>query len=296
MNQHYPDKAEADHFSNETTGLINKILPQSFVDGPGNRAVIFLQGCCLNCLYCHNAYTINFCTHCGNCLPVCPSGALSIDSERVIWDANLCKDCDECIKACTHNSTPKAMQLTAQQLWDKILPYSMFLSGVTVSGGEPVLQLHFVGSFFKIIKQSSQLTTFIQTNGIVDLKQLSEILPWVDQVMVDLKVFDDETHRRLTGRSNAGVKETIRFLAKHQKIYSVRTTVVPGYSDTDENAMRTARFIADTDPNIRLRFQRFRRHGVRHEAATWDSPSNELLDALVSVAQREGLKDVSSSI
>src|SRR5512139_4018966 len=140
-------------------GWINHILPQSFVDGPGNRVVVFLQGCNLHCLYCHNPYTINLCNHCGLCVDTCPSGALTLVDGTVTWDSERCKECDTCIHTCPSNSSPRAISMTAEELWSKVKPISSFISGVTLSGGEPILQADFVVEFLAIVKKRSSLTT-----------------------------------------------------------------------------------------------------------------------------------------
>ena len=87
--------------------VVNKIIPFSSVDGPGNRTSIFLQGCNIDCKYCHNPETRKVCIHCGICVPGCPSKALSIDqSGKVRWNPSLCIDCDLCIHVCPHDSSP----------------------------------------------------------------------------------------------------------------------------------------------------------------------------------------------
>src|SRR5512139_897446 len=108
-------------------GWINHILPQSFVDGPGNRVVVFLQGCNLNCLYCHNPYTINLCTDCGLCVDTCPSGALSITEGRVYWNREVCTECDTCIQTCPYNSSPRIMSMSSQDLWQAMAPAVSFI-------------------------------------------------------------------------------------------------------------------------------------------------------------------------
>ena len=78
------------------TAIINKIIPFSSVDGPGNRVVIFLQGCNISCLYCHNPETINTCINCGECIETCPTEAISIGIDgRIVWNEKKCIDCDE---------------------------------------------------------------------------------------------------------------------------------------------------------------------------------------------------------
>jgi YjjW family glycine radical enzyme activase len=280
----------------KTTGVINKILPNSFVDGPGNRTVVFVQGCNMHCAFCHNPYTINICDHCGLCVEGCPTGALSIEGGEVLWDSALCEECDQCINCCPNFSSPRTTQYTPLALWDEIRTYGKFISGVTVSGGEPTMQVEFLRNFFFLVKNDSDLTTLVETNGLIETRKLVELLPVMDYAMVDLKVFDTGIHRELTGVGNHATLETIRFLAQHSKLFAVRTTVIPGYSDALENAFQTAQFIASIDPNIRLSFLRFRPHGTRGQAEHWDSPSDELMDTLVDAARSQGVIHVDRSI
>jgi pyruvate formate lyase activating enzyme len=279
-----------------TLGQVNKVLLQSFVDGPGNRAVVFLQGCNLRCAFCHNPQTIARCSQCGACVAECPSGALRMEDGVVLWDAAVCQDCDTCIQVCPSYSSPKVWDVSPETLWTEIEPQALFLNGVTVTGGEPTLQIQFLEQFLHIVKTRSDLTTLVETNGMAAAEHFSRLLPDLDLAMIDLKVFDSEAHRKLTGQGNERVKETIRFLAGVGKVYAVRLTVVPGRSDSLQNAADTARFIAGVDPHIRLSFLRFRAHGTRGEALGWPSPSDEQLDQLVEVARREGVLDVSRSI
>ena len=90
-------------------GYLNKIIPFSSVDGPGNRTAIFLQGCNFDCVYCHNPETINHCINCSFCVSFCPVEALSVNREerRVLFNPALCVECDACTKKCHRNSTPK---------------------------------------------------------------------------------------------------------------------------------------------------------------------------------------------
>ncbi len=278
------------------TGAVNKILKQSFVDGPGNRAVVFLQGCNLRCLYCHNPYTQTICSQCGVCVNACPYGALSIQANHVVWDDTLCRECDACIHACPQNSSPHVRELTVEQTWEIIAPVEPFLSGVSASGGEPTQQIDFLINLFSLIKQKTRLTTLIETNGCVEIKQLEALLPVLDYAMVDLKAWEPSRHAELTSGVVDQVIAAIRFLAQHSKIYAVRNLVVPGYSDSEESASSIARFIAGIDPAIPLHFLRFRPHGTRGIAEGWESPSEELMDRQVEIAQSEGLLHVERSL
>ncbi|MEA3510897.1 MAG: 4Fe-4S binding protein, partial [Actinomycetota bacterium] len=98
---------------NTTLGRLNRVLRFSTVDGPGNRFVIFVQGCNFNCVSCHNPYTITDCNHCGLCVDPCPEDALAIETGPVVVvDRNTCTGCDVCIDVCPSDSTPLAYEAT----------------------------------------------------------------------------------------------------------------------------------------------------------------------------------------
>jgi len=136
-------------------GLVNRIIPFSSVDGPGNRTAIFLQGCNFNCLYCHNPETINLCMQCGECVMHCPYDALSIVDKRVNWDSRICRHCDKCLQICGNNSSPRAMKMTVEEVMKEILRVKPFISGITISGGECTLQCAFITEIFKKQKKLS---------------------------------------------------------------------------------------------------------------------------------------------
>jgi pyruvate formate lyase activating enzyme len=277
-------------------GWINHILQQSFVDGPGNRAVVFLQGCNLHCHYCHNPYTINICNNCGLCVDTCPSGALTLVDGIINWDSEICTECDTCIHTCPSNSSPRATAMTAEDTWQKFLPSSGFISGVTLSGGEPILQVDFILELLALVKQRSSLTTLIETNGYAGPQAYRPLLEHLDMAIVDLKVMDPGRYRDLTGGELAPTLETIHFLHEKNKLHSVQQVVVPGFTDSQESAAATARFLSGIDPEIRLKFLRFRPHGTSGPAESGPSPSEEVMDRMVQVALQAGLFQVERSL
>lgn len=279
-----------------SSAVVNDVLLQSFVDGPGNRAVVFLQGCNFHCVTCHNPYTINLCNSCGVCVPACPSGALEFVDNRVRWNSARCEACDACLVACPRDSSPKTRRLTAEALWREIEPASAFLSGVSVSGGEPTQQTPFLVHFLRRIRAETKLDTLIETNGSAALEDLERLCAVTDMFMVDLKAASEATHRRLTGQGNRDVLRNIRFLAERGKLYQVRQVIVPGVNDRADDAAELARILRAIDPGISLRLLRFRPHGTRGEAADWISPSDETMDDLVAVVRSAGIPDTERSI
>lgn len=277
----------------KTWAIINKILPFSCVDGPGNRLVIFLQGCNFNCLNCHNPYTIRLCQNCGDCVGNCPHGALSFIDGKTIWQSELCQQCDTCIKICHNQSTPMTYCYTVEQLLDVIKKYLPFLSGITFSGGEATLQLPFITQLFSRIKQSKELqhlTCFIDSNGYLSQQGWQKVVDVMDGGMIDLKAWDSDVHRQLTGRDNLRVKETISYLAKMNKLYEVRLLLIPHQTDLQHRAQEIAEFLKSIQADIHIRINAFHSHGVVGEAKNWQSITRTEVECFADQLRQYGLQ------
>lgn len=274
------------------TGLITDVIEFSAVDGPGNRFVVFTQGCNLDCIACHNPYTINPCIDCGDCVVSCPSGALSIDAAgKVLWDAATCAGGDTCIDVCEYDSTPKARAFAVADLLARIRPAAPFLSGVTVSGGEATQQAGFVRALFTALKSDTglaRLTCFVDTNGDADSDTWKLLFPVMDAAMVDLKCLDDAIHRRMTGSGNERVLASIRLLAAAGKLHEVRLLLLPGVNDADELLAQTGRWLSAVDPRMRVKVIGFRHHGVRPSVVPLREPSAEQRAHYADVLRAEG--------
>lgn len=299
-------------------GLINKVIPFSSVDGPGNRTAIFLQGCNFNCIYCHNPETINVCESCGSCIGECPVQALKQEithqediesnalrttssgggrsksclaekNQEITWDKDNCQECDACIKKCHRDSSPKVLKLTADQILEGIMPYKAFIQGITVSGGECTLQETFLIELFKKAKVLG-LTCYIDTNGSKDFQQMTELLELTDGVMLDVKVWDEATHKKYIGMTNETVLKNLTYLKEKGKLYEVRTVVVPEVFENEETVDNTARIISGSE--IRYKLIRYRPLGVREEAKDLQVPSTRVMKELEVRAMNKGCKDI----
>lgn len=271
--------------------LVNKVLPFSSVDGPGNRTVIFFQGCNFNCLYCHNPETINRCTGCGLCLSVCPAGALSDRNGTVAWNSAVCTGCDACLAACSSKSSPKAVPMTVNEIMKTIEKVKPFISGITVSGGECTLQKEFLVELFEEVHKLG-LTAFVDTNGSVDFSGEKRLTAAMDKAMLDIKSYDEEEHKMLTGMSKEIVLKNARYLAKQGKLYEVRTVIVPELLDNRRNVAEVSRLIAELDADIRYKLIRFRPVGVLDNMKKVEIPSDELMEELKNSAKEKGCKHV----
>lgn len=274
-------------------GLVSGTIPFSWVDGPGNRFVVFLQGCNFDCVACHNPFTIHPCHHCGECVPVCRSGALSFDGREVTFDPEACSGCDDCLRACRYDSTPKARSRSVDSLLEEIRPLAPYLRGVTVSGGEATQQAPFVAALFAALARDPELqrlSRLIDSNGAADDAVWDLLEPLCDGVMVDLKALDPAVHRQLTGAENALVKRSIERLAAAGKLYEVRLLIVPGFNDLEVKA--TADYLRGVDPQLRLKVMPFRRAGARPAAQTLPEPSAAQLSAVAEGLRGAGFREV----
>ncbi len=277
-------------------GLLNNYLSFSLVDGPGNRFVLFLQGCNFNCDVCHNPYTISLCDGCQVCIPVCPEDALSPGPNIALSvDLKACTDCDICVEECPSDSTPLARLVTVDEMLDAIRPTHAFLSGITVSGGEATQQAEFVFDLFTAIKadpELSHLTTFIDSNGAASQEVWEMLTPVTDGVMLDLKALDPETHLQMTKQPNTEVLASIKHLAKINKLYEVRLIMIPGANDSEEELARTGEWLKEVDPNVPLKIIGFRKHGTRPQAEHFEEPTPDHMHEIGTHFEDTGFTDV----
>ena len=274
---------------------VSKILTWSCVDGPGNRLVIFLQGCNFVCPSCHNPHTIGQCNHCGICVPACPAEALSLVDGHIVFDPTACDHCDACLRACPISASPMTRTYELSEILALVRANLPFLNGVTVSGGEATLQLKFVVALFAAIKadpELADLTCFIDSNGYLGELAWRRVLPVTDGVMLDIKAFDAEMHLGLTGRGNEKCLESARILHAAGKLHELRFLLIPERTDTEYELDRLIDFVASLDPNLRIRLNAFQHHGVQGEARGWKKMERSATEAAAARMRNAGLGNV----
>ncbi|MGY3932939.1 pyruvate formate lyase activating enzyme [Aeromonas encheleia] len=277
------------------TAIVSRLLPFSCVDGPGNRLVLFLQGCNFRCPGCHNPHTIGLCDHCGDCVPGCPSGALRLHQGRVSWQQDLCTHCDRCLDICPRQASPKTESMSVAEVLAQLRRYGPLLSGITVSGGEATTQLPFVVALFTAIKQASDLahlSCLLDSNGSLAETGWQRLLPVLDGAMIDLKGWRDSVHHALTGQGRERVLASLQLLASRGKLSELRLLHVPGRSDfldgSGELDEGLARFLQGLGP-VPIRLNGFRRHGVRGGALDWREATRPELESLAKALIAKGL-------
>lgn len=270
---------------------INKIIPSSSVDGPGNRTSIFLQACNLKCAYCHNPETQNLCCHCGICVEGCKAKALSVVDFQVVWDEDKCVLCDNCIRVCPYYASPRIKNMTAEEVFDQVKKNIPFIRGITVSGGECTLYPEFLSELFTLAKNEN-LSCLIDSNGMVDLSQFPKLLEHCDGVMLDVKAWDGEVYQRLAGSDNTVVKKNLKFLSEKGMLEELRIVCTPGEVDEENIIQGIADSIGKKEMNTKLKLIRFRKYGVRGRLEDKQSPDDSYMNNLKDLAYRVGFRDI----
>jgi pyruvate formate lyase activating enzyme len=239
-------------------GIITTIQRMSIHDGPGIRSTIFMKGCNLRCMWCHNPETFFFqpeiewikskCISCAACISHCPHGALTFDAGEMRYIKTECTNCMNCLPFCY----PEALRVIGREITpeqalaevEEDFPYfEKSNGGVTISGGEPLMQWEFVKETLKGFKRRG-IHTAIETNLNVSWAVIEKVLPWVDLVMADIKIMDSRKHVEWTGSTNTRILKNILNLDKSSISYCLRTPVVPGVNDNDEAIGVLAEFVS----------------------------------------------------
>ena len=243
-------------------GNIFDIQRFSVHDGPGIRTIVFFKGCPLRCIWCHNpesqkvkpnvALYSDKCRSCGECLGKCEHSAHLISGEGIhTVDRSKCIECGECISSCPFGALEIfGREADSAEIMEEVMKdltfYKNSHGGVTFSGGEPLMQGEFLTELLTLSKERG-LHTAIETSGYAAPEAFTRLITAVDYVMMDLKLADDGAHRRYTGVSNKPILENLAILRKSGKPFLLRTPLIPGITDTEENLTALAAIVG-SDP------------------------------------------------
>ena len=240
------------------SGLVFDIEEFAVYDGPGIRCAIFVKGCPLKCMWCHNpeglsahperVVTQSLCTHCGRCREVCPS-------------PSKCIGCGKCVKVCPKGCIRIAgTRMTAREVADRILKIAHLLKmndgGVTFSGGEVMLQPDFVIAVRRLIPE---VHAMIETSGYAPGRIFKQVAAEMDMVIMDLKIIDPTLHRKYTGVDNAQILENLKHLIDMNKRFRIRVPLIPTVNDTQENMEATAALLKDAKHLEKVEFLPYNR-------------------------------------
>ena len=243
-------------------GIIKNIEEYVVHDGPGVRCIAFLKGCMIRCTWCQNPELIRpkpeiwflktLCKESGRCVEVCPTDAISMDSENK-FDRKKCNQCGECVKVCRDKAFQTVgYETTAEDVFRVLEKGKPFYQdsdrgGITLSGGDPLFQPEFSAEILRLCREAG-IHTAIETCLHAKYEDVYKVISQCNLLMCDIKHMDSEKHKQGTGVPNELILKNYERLNKDYEgeIY-VRIPLIPGYNDDRENIDRTAKFLAPLD-------------------------------------------------
>ena len=245
-------------------GMVFNIQKYSVHDGPGIRTIVFLKGCALSCRWCSNpesqkrepelAFNAGRClgvSKCGHCIVACPHGSITLgDDDKLNIDRSRCASCDlPCAAACPAQGL---LVYGKERTVDDVLNvveqdmafYARSGGGLTLSGGEPLLQGEFAVALLREAR-TRRIKTAVETCGMVSPDTIREAAPYLNYVLFDIKHMDSAVHEAQTGLPNRHILENFRILAEEFPALPIlaRTPVIPGFNDSEEAIAAIARFL-----------------------------------------------------
>lgn len=297
-------------------GKIFDIRRFSTHDGDGIRTTIFFKGCNLKCLWCQNPEGIekcdkvlffkNRCINCNLCKSIDDGNLISIKDNKKIFKTNKREEIQKYIDICPVNAIAMdSNTYTVKELIKEIKKDKVFFDqggGVTLSGGEALIQEEFVLKLLKTLKEEN-IHTAIETAVFINEEVIDKVMPYLDLIYVDLKLIDDDKHKKYTDVSNFTIKENIKKLltssAKDRVI--IRTPMIPKFTATSDNILGISKFISNIYKDVKYEILNYnplaagKYHLVDKTYCFKDNPkmfSKNEMDSFYKLAYLGGVKNL----
>ena len=298
----------------KSAGIFN-IQRFSLHDGPGIRTTVFFKGCPLKCRWCHNPeglknkieilYNKDKCSLCGECVIRCPQSAVNIIDEAVVTDTERCCFCSECTYYCINEAREIAgKEYSVDELMKIILKDRVFYEesggGVTLSGGEPVMQIDFVEELLKRIK-AENIHTAVDTSGIMPFEYYERIYKYTDLFLYDIKLIDEKKHKIFTGLSNDIIIENLKKLSDLNSKTAVceninlRLPIIEGVNADNEHIDKLINLIKDLGikninllPYHNISEHKYKKLNMEYNGLEMSVPSDEKMKSFKLKLENEG--------
>lgn len=291
---------------------ITNIQKYSIHDGDGIRTTVFFKGCPLKCQWCHNPETQKFqkqllvdlekCTGCGACVASCPSNAIEMVKGRMVTDQEKCMVCGECATFCLSNIREIAgKEYTIRELVKELMKDEMFYEesggGVTLSGGEVMcMDMDFIESLVKSL-HCKGVTVTIDTCGFAPYDNFKRLLPYIDTFLYDIKMVEQEKHKKYTGVENALILSNLEHLSEDGGRIYIRIPVIKGVN-ADEPSMHA---IVDWLKEHKIHVEqinllpyhntgsnKYSKLGTMYKGTTFETPAKEEMEDFAEIFRASG--------
>ena len=293
------------------TGKIFDIKKYAIHDGPGIRTTVFFKGCPLSCWWCHNPegiahtdqrlYRQERCIGCRECADACSENAIEICHKGLKWNMPECVYCGTCADLCPAEAvqiigkTMSVEEVVAEITKDTVF-YDESRGGITISGGEPLMQPSFLIELLDACKKL-ELHCTVDTSGYAETRTLLKAATRTDLFLYDLKHMDSEKHARFTGVPNERILTNLQVLSRHEAEIVIRFPIIPGFNNDEENIERTGAFISSLPgvnhvnilPYHRAGENKYKNLGLKNKAADIERAKQDELDYLTEQFGKYGL-------
>jgi len=295
-------------------GVIFNIERYAVHDGPGIRTIVFLSGCKLRCLWCANpegqelkpqlTFFSDKCTGCGKCISVCSNKAIEQINGKIIMDWNRCTRCLKCVEVCPNEARKNLTKLmTSKEVLEEVIKdipfYRRSNGGVTLSGGDPLIQVDFASEILKLC-QEKKIHTAIETSGFADWDYFAKIIKYTNFIIFDIKHMDSKKHKYGTGVSNERILENLKKITNLYKDINllIRIPVIPNFNDSEENITNTVKFVRSLKnikkiellPYHKLGAIKYERIGKTYSLKDIKLPENKNLIKLKNIIEAKYIK------
>jgi len=267
--------------ADERSAIVFEIQRFSIHDGPGIRTTVFLKGCNLRCKWCHNPESSksypelmfygNKCIKCLSCINECRYEALVFDGKKIKYLPENCKKCFRCADACPVEAIVRCgRKMDAAEVCREVLKdrnyYEISGGGVTVSGGEPLLQPEFTASLFSLLKKEG-ISTCVETAGSIPWKNFNKVLPLTDIFLYDIKSGSGEKLTESTGADISLVIENLKKLLTGDVKVFVRIPLIPGFNTEQRELEKILDVLKNLQGKFEVELLKYNGLGaVKHEA------------------------------
>lgn len=286
---------------------ITNIQKYSIHDGDGIRTTVFFKGCPLNCQWCHNPETQAFqkqllidlekCTGCGACVVSCPNNAIEMMEGRMVTDQEKCIVCGECTTFCLSNIREiTGKEYTVRELVKELMKDEMFYEesggGVTLSGGEVLcMDMDFIESLVKTLYRKG-VTVTIDTCGFAPYDNFKRLLPYIDTFLYDIKMVDQDKHKKYTGVENALILSNLEHLSEDGGRIYIRIPVIKGVNADEQSMQEIVDWLKEHKihveqvnllPYHNTGSNKYRRLGTTYKGITFETPTKEEMEYFIEI-------------